>query len=457
MKIDKIYVISLDANNPKVQEDIINRLAACDFYEQTPFEIVQAYDGRAGDIPSDYSLYDGWKQEDSWNEWWSREMTGGEIGCAISHRIVWEKAVVEHANGCILVLEDDFQCTNSLSNLPNPSTDWEVAILGRHRIEGDIADPKIDATWCKPRHFYNMHAYVLKSSAVAKKLLSYSLKNNLIPSDEFLSAVIYPHRREDIKKLFRTSVSGVATIDEDFVIQNRFNSRGSTTGENSIVDSVEKEHTEIETNQEEMPYYEILDVRDWDAWKAKYVNQSINQHEWDLMVTDLGDNIYQFPLFTEKFCEEAIALSEGLNKWTIDRHEHYPTNDVLLHEIGLDDIYNKVLNEIVRPLAIHVWKLEGKHWDAFVSENFMARYLTDRQSHLAIHHDRSHLTMVVKLNDEFTGGGTWFPNYNKLVNPTVNGTAVLHPGMITHRHGARPIEIGRRYINVSFIRNHEEP
>ena len=153
----------------------------------------------------------------------------------------------------------------------------------------------------------------------------------------------------------------------------------------------------------------------------------------------------------------AIALAESKDNWTIDRHEFYPTNDVLLQDIGLDEIYNRVLDEVVRPLAIHLWDLEGEAWNGFSNENFMARYTTERQSHLSLHHDRSHLTMVIKLNDEFSGGGTWFPQYQKLSNPEQVGTAVLHPGMITHRHGARPITNGKRYIIVSFIRSHLEP
>jgi len=453
MNISKIYVISLQAENPSVQGDIVNRLAQCGFYEGTPFEIVQAFDGRGGDIPEGYSKYKDWKLDDSWNDWWNRDITPGEVGCAVSHRIVWEKIALGRENGPVLVLEDDFIGNGNLSQLPEPSTDWEIALLGRQRIE-EAQDPTIDDTWCRPRHFYNMHAYVVNGPDTAKKLLSYKLKENLIPSDEFLSAIMYPHRREDIKKLFRTSILGVATINEDFISQNRKNEEGSTTGSNSVVENVQPQHTQLEQSE---TYYEILDTSNWEEWKLKYVNLSVAKGEYDLMVTDLGDNIFSFPLFTEKFCKEAIALSEGLDRWTIDRHEHYPTNDVLLQDIGLNDIYNRVLNEVVRPLAIHIWKLEGSQWDAFSSENFMARYLTTRQSHLSIHHDRSHLTMVVKLNDEFIGGGTWFPNSNKLVNPKAIGTAVLHPGMITHRHGARPIELGRRYINVSFIRSHEEP
>ena len=168
------------------------------------------------------------------------------------------------------------------------------------------------------------------------------------------------------------------------------------------------------------------------------------------MIDDLGDNILEFQLFTDKFCKEAIALAEVLDKWTIDRHEFYPTNDVLLPELGLDAIYSRVLKEVIYPLCIHYWKLEGTQWHNMQSENFLARYTTDRQSHLSLHHDFSHITMVVKLNDEFEGGGTWFPKYGVLSNPKNVGVATLHPGMVTHLHGARPISAGEE-IHLCII------
>jgi len=199
-------------------------------------------------------------------------------------------------------------------------------------------------------------------------------------------------------------------------------------------------------------YFEILDTSNWEAWLEKYVNRTLSQGEYDLMLDDLGNNIYEFQLFTPKFCREAVALAETLDNWTQDRHDNYPTNDVLLVDIQLQDAYHRVLKEIVFPLCIHIWKLEGAGWSNMVSENFMARYTTSRQSHLSLHHDYSNITMVVKLNDEFEGGGTWFPKYNILSNPKKVGTATLHPGMVTHLHGARPIDSGKRYINVSFMR-----
>ena len=459
MRINKIYVISLGIkDNPGLQEAIETKLQAMDFFQNTSYEIITAFDGREGDIEEGYSVYQNWDLgENTWNDWWQRPVLGGEVGCAISHRTVWEKIVFDGL-GLSLVLEEDFFMSEggSIAALPDPTTEypWDIALLGRDKIEKDVAEKVLDDTWLKPRHFYNMHAYVIKNPDVAKRLLSGGLKENVIPVDEYVSALGYPHRREDIEELFQPQLNIIATRNEDFVVQQR---EGTQFRESTIepLDGSSPNDTALPTPPD--TYYEILDTEDWEAWKEKYINLSVSKHEFDLMVSDRGDNVFEFPLFTPKFCREAIALAESKDNWTIDRHEYYPTNDVLLQDIGLDDIYNRVLDEVVRPLAIHLWNLEGESWAGFSNENFMARYTTTRQSHLSLHHDRSHLTMVIKLNDEFSGGGTWFPQYQKLSNPEEVGTAVLHPGMITHRHGARPITLGKRYIIVSFIRSHLEP
>ena len=64
------------------------------------------------------------------------------------------------------------------------------------------------------------------------------------------------------------------------------------------------------------------------------------------MIDDLTNNIYEFQLFTPKFCKEAVALAETLDKWTQDRHVFYPTNDVLLQDIQLQEIYHMCVNKL---------------------------------------------------------------------------------------------------------------
>ena len=89
MKIDKIYIISLEANNPEAQGKIIEKIDALQLPYVVAWEIVQGFDGRSGEILPGYSTYKGWNLGDAtWNDWWKRDVTPGEIGCAISHRLL---------------------------------------------------------------------------------------------------------------------------------------------------------------------------------------------------------------------------------------------------------------------------------------------------------------------------------------------------------------------------------
>ena len=424
--IDKIYVIHLDPENHF--DDVLNRLNQLGVPEGTPFEIVQAYDGRYGDLPEGYSTYSDWAIEDSDNEWYNRPVKPGEAGCMISHIMVWEK-MIEGGVETALVLEEDFKASGSLSNLDlSGLPKWEFMALGRNAFHKD--EEVVLDNFVKPKEYYNSHAYLIKLSA-AKKLVNDKIKANIITADEYLMAMQMEHPRKDVAELFRPELKSFAT-KENYVVQGR-----------PFAES---------TTEQVFDYFEILDAKDWAAWTNKYINPIIARKEWDLILDDLGYNIYEFPLFTEKFCTELIALAEAKNNWTENRHDFYPTNDVLLEDIGMGPIYNQVLKDFVYPLCVHIWKLDGDDWLEMKSENFLARYTPNRQAHLSLHHDFSHVTVVVKLNDEFDGGGTWFPKYNKLSNPERVGTATLHPGMVTHLHGARPIYNGRRYITVSFMR-----
>jgi len=441
MNIEKIYIISLEANNREAQLSIVERIDALNMPYPVAWEIVPAFDGRSGQILDGYSPLETWNLGDqTWNDWWKRDVTGGEIGCAISHMIVWQKMLADNVN-VALILEDDFNLVKPLNNPVIPNIDWDLAFLGRHALfPGN--ELLASHNWVKALSSYNTHAYVLKKETAKRLLTDYNYQQHIIPLDEFLTATFTKHRRDDIAELFPPKLNAIAPT-VNYIEQSRPHSESATEPVNANINLM-KEETK--------PYFEILDDADWDQWKSKYLNHTLAKGEYDLMIDDMGNNIYEFPLFTEKFCKEAIALAETLDRWTQDRHEFYPTNDVLLPELGLDHIYMRVLREVVYPICIHLWQLEGRGWDSMFSENFMARYTTDRQSHLSLHHDFSHVTMVVKLNDEFEGGGTWFPKYKTLSNPAKVGTATLHPGMITHLHGARPISAGKRYICVSFMR-----
>jgi len=210
-----------------------------------------------------------------------------------------------------------------------------------------------------------------------------------------------------------------------------------------MINNNDKLHPELYT------YYD-----DPDAWKSRFITYSARTKEWELIVDEPFMNTFSFPLFTAEFCRMIREEAEHSNSWTVDRHENYPTTDMVLQTIGMHDIYMEILREFVMPVSIYMWALEGEGWDNLTTENFLARYTPDAQGHLSIHHDMSDITCLVQLSDldEYEGGGTWFRRQRKLLKNGI-GYVSIHPGNITHKHGARAVTDGTRYIVVSFMRN----
>jgi glycosyl transferase family 25 len=434
MKLDQIYIINLASS----QEDIQSRINKLGLPDGTPFFIMNAIEGRkAIEQYGPHKLYPNWKIE-SGNTWWNRELTPGEIGCSLSHAIVWKDAL-QKGYETILILEEDFLPNGSieLKDIKVP-LEYDLLYLGRNKVDASISEEEF-GDFYMPSYSYNTHAYMLSKSGI-EKLVARNLQDNIIPADEFLSATFCVHPRQDIRDLFTHPDVLAFALKQQAIGQIPRNIRPSTI---EPVELVSK------------PKYPILDASNWQLWKSKYIDKVIARGEYDLLVDEIGprfSNIFEFPLFTQLFCDELIAMAESENKWTEGRHEFYPTNDVLLKELGLGDIYKRVIKEIVTPLATHIWKLEGAWLANPTEETFMIKYSMDKQGHLSLHHDFSYFTCGVRLNDEFEGGGTYFPKYGVCVTPKRNGNAFIHPGAITHKHGARPIHAGIRYIIVSFVR-----
>lgn len=199
-----------------------------------------------------------------------------------------------------------------------------------------------------------------------------------------------------------------------------------------------------------------LSVSSYEEFVSRFVHGVIQRGEWELVLDELpplNSNLFEFPLFNQDFCDWIIALAEERNVWIRDRHQNYPAVDFDLNALGVvGEWYTRCVQDYVAPIAKKIWGLEGDWVDKPYSENFMIRYRPEDQSSLYLHHDFSHYTMGVRLNDDYEGGGTYFQRLGKTLIPQRNGNAFLHPGMVTHRHGARPIFSGQRYILVSFVR-----
>jgi GR25 family glycosyltransferase involved in LPS biosynthesis len=242
MKIDCVYIISLD-HDPRYLSELIDRVRKIPLPQETKIVIKKGFLGtKLKDIrDSVYTLYEKWDLSESGNDYffWKRPVKYGEAGGMISHTQCWEHAYKNNYE-TILILEDDF-------TLLTPITwdifdeldgyDWELCLLAHnslHDIFKDILPPleiKCES-FVKPTFFYNTHSYILKSSAIKKLVDDHLpvLKKNIIVSDEFLSAVIASHPRKDMREMFITNISAVATR-ENYTGQSRYEMLGNSTTE----------------------------------------------------------------------------------------------------------------------------------------------------------------------------------------------------------------------------------
>jgi glycosyltransferase involved in cell wall biosynthesis/GR25 family glycosyltransferase involved in LPS biosynthesis len=465
---DCVYIISLDKTD-EYKQNALKRLDESNIkYESIAF--IDGVDGRNPNPGFNFKPWNGWKIGNEFeqnridkkfknesNKFHQRDITPGEVGCVLSHIKCWKDAY-ENKFDSVLILEEDFSLTQPFNqDIIQPLHKWDLIHLGRNLIR-DLPEQNYNAYFVRPLFSYNAHAYALSRNGV-DILLSKKLENNLIPTDEFLPTLYDTHFRTDIVDLVNKhdnrKLNAFATTIE-YIIQEGSKSQTENIHLTPIetpkftIKIMDKEYTPL--HPELYQYW-----NDTAAWHRKFLVPGLIKKEWDLFVDEEFDGAFVYPFFTKEFCKMILEEAEHAQVWTFARHEFYPTTDFVLTEIGFDKIYYDLLWEFAMPMAIHKYGLEGKGWDQLVAENFLARYTPDTQGHLSLHHDNSHITALVNLSEkdeDYTGGGTWFWRQKKLSRPP-QGYINIHPGNITHKHGARPVLSGKRYIIVSFMKNKE--
>ncbi len=199
---------------------------------------------------------------------------------------------------------------------------------------------------------------------------------------------------------------------------------------------------------------DIFDYEDG-VWDKKNLAPELilTNYKYDLISHEHSLGLFTMPLFSKALCDSLVERLKVFDNWTTDRHENYPTNDILIDEFDnrFAAIYDATIYNIMRNALNKLYDCEVN--TTFKHETFIIRYKPELQSHLDMHHDHSSFTFCTTLSDEsdYVGGGTWFPKHN-LVLKGKQGEVTIHPGMFTHRHGVKPIISGERYAIVSFCK-----
>ena len=175
----KIFIINLKRADAKRErmKGLLEEIG-CDY------EFFEAIDGSHVDTSK-------FKASSYWMDpYHHTHMTEGEIGCALSHFMVWKKIVESNIDRAI-ILEDDveFLDDNFMEKCHAIDSDYDHVFLGRKKIGSDEEETvSDDPVLVKPMFSYWTCAYLLSLEG-AKKLShdSETFYNNIIPSDEYIS------------------------------------------------------------------------------------------------------------------------------------------------------------------------------------------------------------------------------------------------------------------------------
>ncbi|MDA0164460.1 glycosyltransferase family 25 protein [Solirubrobacter ginsenosidimutans] len=178
-----------------------------------------------------FALFD-W-QIDSHNAWWNRPLKLGEIGCAVSHWLCWQRAAAVHAERT-LILEDDVTLVGGiehalemrLAELNALDPEWDLVYVGRWVLEPD-SDARLSPSIVRPAYSYCTFAYMLSATGLAK-LLDVGFERALIPVDELLPALYMPHPRADVRRRYPPRLNAYA-FDPPLVTQLPKEVAGSDT------------------------------------------------------------------------------------------------------------------------------------------------------------------------------------------------------------------------------------
>jgi procollagen-lysine,2-oxoglutarate 5-dioxygenase len=198
-------------------------------------------------------------------------------------------------------------------------------------------------------------------------------------------------------------------------------------------------------------------------WAKKYIHSDywLNLEE-NYENAQPCQDVFWFPLFTEKFADSLVDIMEAYGKWSdgsnednrlAGGYEAVPTRDIHMNQVGLEETWLKLLEEYVRPLQLKVFPGYFDNPPRSIM-NFVVRYRPDEQPNLKPHNDASTYTINIALNHaniDYQGGGCRFIRYNCAVTDTRKGWLLMFPGRFTHYHEGLTVTNGTRYIMVSFV------
>lgn len=167
----------------------------------------------------------------------------------------------------------------------------------------------------------------------------------------------------------------------------------------------------------------------------------------------VSPDILEMDFLTPEYCQQMIDMAEAHGKWESMYGDKFPGQEIRLREFSME-LWNDLDNhfkKVINPLIEKYW------WPLLMyglRDAFIIKYNQESQSNLKCHHDASLVSGIVKLNEGYTGGDTYFyrQDFSNINTPV--GKMILWPGQVTHGHEGRTVHTGTKYNLVIWTSRH---
>lgn len=135
------------------------------------------------------------------------------------------------------------------------------------------------------------------------------------------------------------------------------------------------------------------------------------------------------------------------NEWTKNRHDNYPTTDNQITDSWNNyHLLETRIKHAVYPILSEMFSIQET--DIGINEIFIAKYEPKYQNRLKPHEDGSEFSIIIALNDDYKGGGTYFTKLKKLIK-LKKGECLIFSGQ--NRHCGKKVTHGKRFIITGFL------
>lgn len=171
-------------------------------------------------------------------------------------------------------------------------------------------------------------------------------------------------------------------------------------------------------------------------------------------ISVVADEIITSSFFNKEQCNKLIALAEANGKWAPMKYDNFPAQEIRIRDISID-IFNVIESYFMNVVSTYI----EPHWRPLklygIRDLFIIKYSPETQSSLRCHLDASLVSGIVRLNDGYEGGDTYFYRQNYSNKDIPIGDIIFWPGQVTHGHEGLPVTSGVKYNLVMWTSRSE--